>query len=332
MTETLFVFDELNYRDCQSAYRGEGNQEYYLGDYSIEAGSVIDVRAERKAVGSCSIITLKSKTRLFFRRSWSHVREDGTDVTVFWLVKRGRLCVSHQSGYSVAGAGDFLLTRSTTPFFVECQTDGESHEVLHVVAPSHLVRRFIAQDVPTGFSLAAGKRELTIAERIFADVFADPGDLSEDSSRTLVEAAISIICGAMQKNGAITAPRQTVSDRRLTEVLRFVDLHISDPKLSATSVAKGCGISPRYLSFLLKVRGTPFSTLVWEQRLKMAARWMASAGTRDISISEIAYRVGFKSPAHFSRMFKRAYSMSPREFRAEGLAPDNRSEKTQALQ
>ena len=98
-------------------------------------------------------------------------------------------------------------------------------------------------------------------------------------------------------------------------MLRFIEVHLSDPKLSTAAVAKGCGISPRYLSLLLKLHGTPFSTLVWEQRLKMAAQWIASAKPREISISEIAYRVGFKSPAHFSRMFKRAHNMSPREYR-----------------
>ena len=71
MTETLFIFDQRNYRDCQQAYRGEKQQEYYLGDYTIEAGSVIDVRADKKSVGSCSIIRLRSKTRLFFTRAWS---------------------------------------------------------------------------------------------------------------------------------------------------------------------------------------------------------------------------------------------------------------------
>jgi AraC-like DNA-binding protein len=35
-----------------------------------------------------------------------------------------------------------------------------------------------------------------------------------------------------------------------------------------------------------------------------------------VSISEIAYSVGFKSPAHFSRMFKRVFDMNPREYRA----------------
>ena len=39
-------------------------------------------------------------------------------------------------------------------------------------------------------------------------------------------------------------------------MLRYIEVHLSDPKLSITTVAKGCGISTRYLSFLLKLHGT----------------------------------------------------------------------------
>ena len=38
MTEMLFAFDQRNYLNCQTSFRGNGNQEYYLGDFSIEAG------------------------------------------------------------------------------------------------------------------------------------------------------------------------------------------------------------------------------------------------------------------------------------------------------
>jgi hypothetical protein len=47
MIETLFAFDERNYQECQNAFRGENNQEYYLGDYTIDAGSAIGVRADK---------------------------------------------------------------------------------------------------------------------------------------------------------------------------------------------------------------------------------------------------------------------------------------------
>src|SRR3546814_17510987 len=94
-------------------------------DLSIEASSVIDVSADRKTVGSCSIIRLRSKCRLFFRRNWSHIREDRTDVAVLWFAKRGRQAVSHQAGESGATAGDLLLTGSTKPVAIQTPPDHE---------------------------------------------------------------------------------------------------------------------------------------------------------------------------------------------------------------
>jgi AraC-like DNA-binding protein len=329
MTETLFAFDERNYLDCQNAFRGTGNQEYYLGDYSIEGGSVIDVRADKKAVGVCSIIRLRSRTRLLFRRSWAHIREDPTDVTVLWFVKRGQLCVSHQSGYTAAKTGDFVITKSMTPFFIECQPDEDMvHEVLHVVIPTHVMRSYISQDVLTGFSTTAAGSQYGIVQNILTGLFEDEGDLPVQIAQNLVDSALVLLSHALGTSGAGGPARQSVSDKRLQDVLRYVEVHLSDPKLSIAMVAKGCGISPRYLSFLLKHHGTPFSALVWDQRLKMASRWLLSSKPGDTSISEIAYRIGFKSSAHFSRMFKRAFNMSPREYRAtsEAEAPHQRPE------
>jgi AraC family transcriptional activator of tynA and feaB len=317
VTETLFAFDERNYRNCQNSFRGARNQEYYLGEYSIEAGSVIDVRADRKGVGSCSIIRLRSKTRLFFKRSWAHIREDATDVTVLWFVKRGRLCVSHQTGHCVARAGDFVITKSATPFSIECQPDDDGqHEVFHVIIPAHSLRRFIPQDVSTGFSVSARGREFVIAEHILTDIFEDAGELAEHSAQLLIDSALSVLSDAIKRDAACPV-RQTISDQRLQDVMRYIDIHLSDPTLSVATVAKGCGISSRYLSFLFKVHGTPFSTLVWEKRLKMASLWLSSSKPGEISVSKVAYKVGFKSAAHFSRMFKRNFNMSPREYRAK---------------
>jgi len=322
MTETLFAFDERNYRNCQQAFRGARNQEYYLGEYTIDAGSIIDVRAEKKAVGSCSIIRLRSRTRLHFRRNWSHIREDATDVTVLWFVKRGKLNVAHQSGHSTASAGDLVITKSTTPFAIECLPDDDvMHEVFHVLLPTHTLRRFITQELRTGFSVSAHGREFLIAERILTDIFEDAGELSDNVSQLLVDSALSVLSEAIKRD-SIAPVRQSLSEKRLADVLRYIDLHLSDPMLSIATVARGCGISPRYLSFLFKLHGTPFSTLVWDKRLELASQWLAAARPGEVCISEVAYKVGFKSAAHFSRMFKRRFRQSPREYRAS-TAPCN---------
>ena len=318
MAETLFLFDKRNFQDCQQMFRGTREQEYYRGDFWIEDGSHVDVRSERKTVGPVSIIRQRSASNLFFRRSRQHIREDATDLSILWFVKHGELVFSNQCGNKVAKPGDFIITRSMTPFFMECRTDGDNvHEVLHVTVPTHILRAHVAHDFSTGLFMPMERAELAIAENILTDVFEDDGGLTEDSARLLVETALGLIGNAVRAGQDNQPARQSIADRRLEEVLRFIEVHLSDPQLSTAMVAKGCGISPRYLSFLLRLRETSFSELVWEQRLNKAREWLSSSDPRDISISEIAYGVGFKSPAHFSRMFKRVFGANPREYRGE---------------
>ncbi len=277
------------------------------------------MRAERKAVGSCSIIRLKAKSRQFFRRSWTHIREDATDVVVLWFVKRGSVSVSHQSGRSVANAGDFMLTKSMAPFVIECQTDDESiHEFFHVIVPAHMFRRFLPHEVNTGFATPATGREFSIAERILQDVFEASGELSEHLEQLLVDSALAALAEAIQRCANYTQVRQSLAEKRFQDVLRFIDIHLSDPKLNAVMVAEACGISLRYLSYLFKQNGTSFSTSIWERRLKIASQWLSTTKANEISIAEIAFRVGFKSPAHFSRLFKRIFKQGPREYRSSG--------------
>lgn len=318
MPETLFAFDKANAHDCQNLFRGERSQEYYLGDFWFDDAAKVDVRSERKAVGPISIIKQRSATNLFFRRTRQHIREDATDLSILWFVKHGRLAFSNQCGNKIAQPGDFAITRSMSPFFIECEVDGDGvHELLHVTVPTHILRAHVPQDFSTGLFLPVNRAEFAIAENILTDVFEDAGSLGADSARALVETALAIIGNAIRSAEEAAPARQTIADRRLDDVLRFIEVHLSDPQLSTAMVAKGCGISPRYLSFLLRLKGTSFSELVWDQRLGKAKEWLSASDPRDISISEIAYGVGFKSPAHFSRMFKRVFKVNPREFRGE---------------
>ncbi|MDE8653512.1 helix-turn-helix transcriptional regulator [Novosphingobium album (ex Liu et al. 2023)] len=318
MAETLFAFDKRNFRDCQTMFRGDRQQEYYRGDFWIEDASNIDVRSERKAIGAISIIRQRSRANLFFRRSRQHIREDATDLAILWFVKHGEIAFSNQCGNRTVRPGEFAITRSMTPFFIECRTDADGvHEMLHVTVPTHILRAHIRQDFSTGLFMPLERPELAIAENLLTEVFEDDGGLGEDSARLLVDAAFAVIGNAVCASEESGPARQTIADRRLHDVLRFIEVHLSDPQLSTTMVARGCGISPRYLSFLLRLKETSFSELVWEQRLAKAKAWLASSDPRDISISEIAYGVGFKSPAHFSRMFKRVFGANPREYRGE---------------
>lgn len=318
MAETLFAFDNHNYTECQAAYRGTNNQEYYLGEYSIEAGPALDVRADKKTIGACSIIRMRSNTRQNFRRTWQHIREDATDVVVLWFVKSGELRISHPGGNSVARAGDFAISKSMTPFSIECDVDSQAgHEVLHVLVPTHIFRRYIAQDVTTGFATAVRGSGFEISQMIVNRLLEDVSDISEQTAERLLDGALSALADAIKGCDSLVQERLSITDRRLQDVLRYIEKHLSDSTLNTTTVARACGISPRYMSLLLKQNDLSFKELVWDKRLKIAGRWLASTSPNDITIAEVAFRVGFKSPAHFSRMFKRVYRKGPRDYRAE---------------
>lgn len=300
----------------QTPPAGGGGEAWYTGDFWDDESPAVDMDGQRALVGPVVIGRATSPARSFFRRTRRHIRDEATDLSALWFVRRGRLVYSDQCGSQSAQPGDLMLTGSVSPFLMEFQPeDGGDHDVLHITLPTHLLRDFLHRDVGNVLLLPGDRREILIAEHMVGGILRDGDGLATQSARTLVEAALAIVGYAMQAREAGMPGRQSVADRRLAEVLRFIEMHLSDPGLSTGIVANGCGISPRYLSFLLRMTGTSFSELVWKQRLQKARAWLAASNPRDVLICEIAYGVGFKSPAHFSRMFKRAFNMSPRQYR-----------------
>ncbi|WP_438444220.1 response regulator transcription factor [Gorillibacterium sp. sgz5001074] len=91
-----------------------------------------------------------------------------------------------------------------------------------------------------------------------------------------------------------------------------------DPDLTLESCARLLAVSPVYLSRVVKQElGTTFVGLVTGTRIKKAIQLLTST---DLSILEIAERVGYESQHYFSTAFKKVMGMSPNQYR-KGSAP-----------
>jgi len=75
------------------------------------------------------------------------------------------------------------------------------------------------------------------------------------------------------------------------------------------------GISSRYLQDLFHSERKTVSEWIWLRRLEKARRDLLDPLLSRESITQIALACGFCDLAHFSRRFKAAYAMSPREYR-----------------
>lgn len=119
-------------------------------------------------------------------------------------------------------------------------------------------------------------------------------------------------------HGEETAPTTSSATNALRwqQALDYIEHHLFDADgLSVTACAQAIGVSQRYLHRLFAQREQRFSSMVLQRRLEAARTLLQTMGFRTQSIASIAYQCGFREPAHFSRLFRQRFGMSPRECR-----------------
>lgn len=90
---------------------------------------------------------------------------------------------------------------------------------------------------------------------------------------------------------------------------------LGDPELSSQSIADLLFVSVRYLQKAFEAQGTSVSTMIRELRLEQCRRDLTNPHADHVPIAQIASKWGLRDPAHFSRIFRKAYGASPRDFR-----------------
>jgi AraC-like DNA-binding protein len=102
----------------------------------------------------------------------------------------------------------------------------------------------------------------------------------------------------------------------VTRIRRFVDAELADPELSPAGIAAAHHISVRQLHRLFEHEGTTVAELIRTRRLENCRHDLADPVLREMSITAVAARWGIPDAARFSRIFRAAYGVSPRQYRA----------------
>ena len=104
----------------------------------------------------------------------------------------------------------------------------------------------------------------------------------------------------------------------LADVFAVIERRHAEP-LSLREVADEIGMTPGHLTTVVR-RRTGRTVVEWISERRMAEARTLLAET-ELSVGEIARRVGMTDPGYFSRMFRRAHGTSPRTWRG---APSGR--------
>lgn len=97
------------------------------------------------------------------------------------------------------------------------------------------------------------------------------------------------------------------------QVVSYIQANYRDKGLNLQEIAASVYLSPNYVSYLFKKRmGMNLWDYVIQLRMEEARKLLTNTSKKRY---EIAFEIGYESPEHFSRIFRRYFGVTPGEMR-----------------
>lgn len=108
---------------------------------------------------------------------------------------------------------------------------------------------------------------------------------------------------------------RSTDDTLMEKVTEYIEANISDPTLNVDKLAEIVSISRVHMHRKLKeLTGQSAREYILTVRLRQAAILLAE---KKLNISEVAYSLGFSNLSHFSTAFKKAFGVSPKDYKGK---------------
>jgi AraC-like DNA-binding protein len=148
-----------------------------------------------------------------------------------------------------------------------------------------------------------------------------PDGVGHTVSESVVGLLASTLAESLQRSGA-PMPLPSVMKMR---VRQYVQTHVADPDLSIQRIAEALRCSKRYLHRVFEDDECGLERHIWAARLDRCRSALADQTNEGRSVADIAFDWGFKSSAHFCRLFKQEYGVTPRAFQLQAAQERHRS-------
>jgi AraC-like DNA-binding protein len=265
-------------------------------------------------LGGVSLSRLTSEA-LQYRRLPHHFRGERDEHFLVTVPARSEIFFA-QAGKDVrCNPGGFILERSHEPYEFS-HADPADLWVMKVEAKA-LGLRLRAPDrfCSMQFNAAEG------AGGLFTDMLhlipMRFEAMSIEVRETVGKQLIDLLVLALKADErTLTTGTSTVREAHLTRIESVVRKNLGDAGLDPETIARACGISTRYLHELFRDTNQTVGSWIRDQRLEAAREALTDRSNKQ-SLAEIAYRFGFGDQAQFSRAFRSAYGMAPKDFRAK---------------
>jgi AraC-like DNA-binding protein len=230
----------------------------------------------------------------------------------FQLAQQG--LVKQNGREALLKPGSFALYDSTQPYSL---TFNERFHQFVVQMPKAVLSRHlmnpeqytaIAISSQSGLGAVLGNFVFSLVAELH-NLKRAPDELSENLVTMIAMAFSSSVM--LEQVGDNSVIKESLKRR----IRQYIDNNLCNPDLSNQHIADAQGISTRYLHKLFQNEAETIHALIMSKRLDAARELLEDPLYSGHSIEKIAYSVGFSSPGHFSRCFKKSFGVSPSDVR-----------------
>jgi len=186
------------------------------------------------------------------------------------------------------------------------------------------IKKYGYFDYETSEALHLSPREEQIMWSLFHKMETEYHNNPDEFSKSIILSYLdSILKYAQRFYKRQFIDRKPLSGITVTKFNEYLNLYFEKGEAAVKGLptvnymATQLNLSPKYLSDLLKQETGKTALELIHLYVISEAKNMLVGG--DLSISEIAYRLGFENPPYFSRLFKKEVGISPREFQNQIL-------------
>lgn len=207
--------------------------------------------------------------------------------------------------------GDWSLYDPRAPYVVHNDTPTS---LMAIQIPRERLRGVRVPELHTSDAPVCGGSGLSAVMGSFLSSLAEqlsivPDEAAPSMGGSLVDLLISTLGTC---SGRVVQPLPEVLKQR---VQHYVRQNYSDPDLNLEGIAKAMRCSKRYLHRVFEQDDVTLDKFIWRVRLGQARALLQTDAAYRRTISEIASTCGFRSNAHFCRLFKSEFGQAPSAWR-----------------
>ncbi len=270
--------------------------------------------AELRAVSLADIQLLSFRnSAMDVSRTRSHIAKAKSDDLFVCLQRSKKILIEQGGREALLLPQDFCLLDPQVPYTAKF---AEGSEILVLKVPRNALEARIGEvhgltAKPLGAGSGIGRLTST-----YMEILSARSGAFEDGAETVRDHVLDLIALSVATSQGKALP--SLSSRHAIALLKLreaIDARLQDDELTPTIAAAAAGISVRYANALLAPHDTSLARLILTLRLERCRKALDDLAQRHRTLMEIAFGWGFSSQSHFTRVFTKAYGMSPREYR-----------------